>query len=321
MAENFNTRQKTHNDMQRQGRLFKILPDFLHAYALLARWDRPIGTWLLWLPMAWGLALGAVFYPIDLNRLVIYSLASIIGAIALRGAGCCFNDLVDRDFDSKVARTAARPLASGAITPRQAILFIIFQLLLGGAVLLLFPWQAWIVAMLSFPLIAIYPFVKRWSFYPQAVLGLTFNWGVWLGFSTIASKAPSFIWEADALLSAGSLYLAGFFWTMGYDTVYAHQDKEDDREIGVKSTALRFERHAMKFVLINYGLMLFMLLLCGWIAQLSLHWWGLAIGLSTFLILYRLKELDFNEATSCLIFFKFNRFIGLILMIGLLLSL
>ncbi len=224
-------------DSQHRG-LIAALPARLRGYALLARFDRPIGWWLLFWPCAWGLLLagGAPQW-----RLLAWFL---VGAIAMRGAGCVYNDIVDADLDRQVARTAARPVASGAITPRAAWLWLGVLCLVGLAVLLRLPRPAQIAALLSILPVAAYPFMKRITWWPQAWLGIVFSWGALVGWLAIR---PARL-EVLALLYAGSIA-----WVIGYDTIYALQDREDDALVGIRSSALRLGRHVRGGVAAFYG--------------------------------------------------------------------
>jgi 4-hydroxybenzoate polyprenyltransferase len=210
------------------------LPAAWQPYAMLARLDRPVGIWLLFLPCLIGLAFqrisGGLFLA-DLGWVVLF----LIGAVAMRGAGCTWNDITDRDVDAKVTRTARRPIPSGAISLNQAYTFLFVQLGVGFAVWLLLPGDAKITALLALPLVAIYPFTKRVTWWPQAWLGLTFNWGVLVG-------------AATASLITGPVYVLYFglvLWTIAYDTIYALQDREDDALVGVRSTARLFGKRAV----------------------------------------------------------------------------
>lgn len=199
------------------------LPGPAQAYARLARLDRPIGAWLLYWPCAWGLALSG-----GLRESWPVLLLLLLGAFAMRAAGCVWNDIVDRDLDAKVERTRGRPIPSGAVTVRAALAWMVALALIGLAVLLCLRPFAQMVALASLVLVAVYPFVKRVSWWPQAWLGLTFNWGALVGYAEGAGQL-----DATALV----LYGAGTFWTLGYDTIYAVQDIEDDALAGVRSSA------------------------------------------------------------------------------------
>ena len=221
------------------------LPKAARPYARLARLDRPIGTWLLLFPCWWSTALAylALGKPLDVEflRLVV---VFAIGAVVMRGAGCTFNDIVDRDFDRRVARTADRPIPSGQVTRRQAAAFMSLQMLIGLAVLVTLSETAILIGIASLVLVFSYPFMKRITYWPQAWLGLTFNWGALVGWAAVAD---------DLALPAIVLYVGGLFWTLGYDTIYAHQDKEDDALIGVKSTALRLGSRTRPFLMVFYA--------------------------------------------------------------------
>jgi 4-hydroxybenzoate polyprenyltransferase len=214
------------------------LPPAVQPWARLGRFDRPIGTWLLFWPCAIGLALTN-----DLGNLLLLPWF-LLGSLAMRAAGCAYNDIVDRDLDRQVARTAARPVASGAVSVPGAWGFAVAMSLIGLLVLLQLPRLAQLVALLSLALVAAYPFMKRITWWPQAWLGLTFNWGVWVGWA--CGVAP-------AGLSAAALAYAGcVFWTLGYDSIYAVQDREDDALAGIRSSARRLGAHVRPAVAVFY---------------------------------------------------------------------
>ena len=200
-------------------------------YARLARLDRPIGTWLLLLPCWWSVAMAAGAQGSASWKTVWLLVLFAIGATAMRGAGCTYNDIVDREFDASVARTRSRPIPSGKVSVKQAWAFLIAQCLIGLVVLLQFNAFAIVVGLASLAIVAAYPFMKRVTYWPQFVLGLAFNWGALMGWAVVMASlgAPAFL-----------LYVGGIAWTLAYDTIYAHQDKEDDILIGLKSTALKF---------------------------------------------------------------------------------
>ena len=214
--------------------LLARLPDWMQPYAMLARLDRPVGIWLLYLPCLIGLAFVRMrtgLYLVDLFWVPLF----LLGAVAMRGAGCTWNDITDKDFDAQVARTALRPLPSGAVTLREAFTFLGVQLAVGLAVWACLPGDAKLVALCALPLVAAYPFMKRVTWWPQAWLGLTLNWGILVGAATAGSlSVPVFI-----------LYAGLVLWTIAYDTIYALQDREDDALIGVQSTARLFGKRAV----------------------------------------------------------------------------
>jgi 4-hydroxybenzoate polyprenyltransferase len=205
------------------------LPGWAEPYARLARIDRPIGTWLLLFPAWWGIALAAPVQPEPGWPDPVLLLLFALGALVMRGAGCTLNDIADRDFDARVARTRLRPLPSGRITVFQALVFLAAQLAIGAAVLFSLNNLSILLGLAVLALIGTYPFMKRITWWPQLFLGLNFNWGALIGWTAVTGALA-----APPLL----LYLGGVFWTLGYDTIYAHQDKEDDARIGVKSSAL-----------------------------------------------------------------------------------
>ena len=200
-------------------------PRSLRPYLRLARLDRPIGTWLLLWPCWWSIALAAERWP-DPVLLVLFGL----GAVLMRGAGCCWNDIADRDIDGRVARTAGRPIPSGELSVRQAVAFMLALALAAFAILASFNAFAIVVGVASLAVVAIYPFMKRVTWWPQLFLGFAFNWGALLGWAAVRGSLD---------LAPVLLYVGGILWTLGYDTIYAHQDKDDDALIGVKSSALR----------------------------------------------------------------------------------
>src|SRR5712691_2320718 len=241
----------------------RILPARLYPYARLARLDRPIGTWLLLFPGWWGIALAARHWP-DPALLLLFAL----GAVTMRGAGCTLNDIADRHYDAQVARTRLRPLPSGAVSLRQAALFLLFQLAVGAAVLLNLNRASVLLGVAVLGLIATYPFMKRVTYWPQVFLGLNFNWGALIGWTAVTGALA---WPA--LL----LYLGGVFWTIGYDTIYAHQDKEDDLRIGVKSAAIALGSSTRPWLFAFYAAALLLWAAAGHAAGLgAIFWVGLA---------------------------------------------
>ena len=215
------------NDI-RETSVWDKLP-FLKPYALLARWDRPIGVWLLFWPCVWGMALAPSFKTAEPVQQLTWIILFFIGSIVMRGAGCTINDILDRDLDGRVQRTKTRPLASGQITLKAASAFLVLQLAIGAVILFQLSSLAIILGLCSLPLIATYPLMKRITWGPQFFLGLNFAAGVPIGWAAVEN---SLAWPAIIL------YVAGILWVVAYDTVYAHMDSEDDAVIGIKSTAL-----------------------------------------------------------------------------------
>jgi 4-hydroxybenzoate polyprenyltransferase len=278
------------------------LPERLRPFAVLARWDRPIGTWLLLWPCWWALAL-APGWP-DLRLLALLG----IGAVAMRGAGCVVNDLADRDLDARVERTRHRPLASGQLSVAQALAFLALQLLVGLAVLLSFNPFTVLLGLASMPLVMVYPLMKRITWWPQAFLGLTFNWGALVGWSAVTG---------DLAAPALTLYVAGFFWTLGYDTIYAHQDKVDDALIGVRSSARRLGAATMPWLWLFYGTALALIGVAGWLVAPGPGFYVM-LGLAGVHLAWQVRTIDLDDPASCLARFRSNREFGLLVFLALL---
>ena len=273
------------------------LPARLRPYALLARLDRPIGAWLLFLPGFWGIGLAA-----PEGRLVWLVLLFGIGAVLTRGAGCAVNDMWDRDLDRKVSRTAVRPLAAGTLGLGAAAGFVVALLLAALVVLLQLNRLAQLLGVASLLLLALYPLAKRVTWWPQLVLGLAFGWGAPMGYAAGAGRLD---WPA------ATLYGAAICWILGYDTIYAHQDREDDALIGVRSTALLFARSTPAFLAACYGAMVVLLGLTGWLAGLSAGFYGL-LAVGACMLAWQIARLDIDDPAQCLRLFKANRDVGLV---------
>lgn len=278
------------------------LPTRLKPYAQLMRLDRPIGTWLLFWPCVLGLMLGAAA---DERRLLewrdlYYVVLFGIGAIVMRGAGCTFNDIIDRDIDAAVARTRGRPLASGALKTKQAAALLVLLCLIGLGILVQFNLFTIGLGAASLLLVAAYPFMKRITWWPQAWLGLTFNWGALLGFAAATGRVSI----GDGLLYAGLI-----FWTLGYDTIYAHQDKEDDALIGVKSTARLFGANSRTWILRFYVLAFTLILAAGFCEHTG---WPFAFVMlaAGWHLLQQVRRLDIDDPANCLTLFRANRLTG-----------
>lgn len=277
-------------------------PRSLRPYLRLARLDRPIGTWLLLLPCWWGLSLASQAWP-DPRLLLLFA----IGAIVMRGAGCTLNDIIDREIDAKVARTAVRPLPSGAITVGQALAFFILQCFIGLVVLVQLNAFSIGVGIASLALVATYPFMKRITYWPQAVLGLAFNWGALLGWSAVTGGL-----SAPPLL----LYAAGISWTLAYDTIYAHQDKADDVRVGVRSTALLFGQSTKRWLLVFFALSLALAAAAAVVAGAAAPALFAALAAAGVHALWQVMRVDLDDPTDCLAKFRSNRDFGLILLAG-----
>ena len=283
-------------------------PQISRPYLRLARLDRPIGSWLLLMPCWWSLGLAgmAAGTAPSIRNIVLF----FIGAFAMRGAGCTWNDLVDRDLDAKVERTRSRPIPSGQVTVTQAAIFLIVQALIGLAVLLQFNGFTVLMGFASLGVVAIYPFMKRITYWPQIVLGLAFSWGALMGWPAMFGRLD---W-APLILYAGSIC-----WVIGYDTIYAHQDREDDALIGIKSTAILFRERTKPMLAVFYSAAVVLIALAGTLAGGGVYF---AIGLTAFAahLGWQVFSLDINDPAHCLKLFKANRDAGLILFLAMLIQ-
>jgi 4-hydroxybenzoate polyprenyltransferase len=288
----------------------RLAPESCRAFLRLARFDRPIGAWLLLFPCWWGQLLAERSFA-HASPNASYLLLFLVGAFVMRGAGCTYNDIVDRDYDARVARTAARPVASGQVSVAEAQMFLAVLALIGLLVLIQF--NAFTIALgaASLLLVAVYPFAKRYTDWPQVVLGLTFKWGALVGWSAIAgtlSMAPL------------TLYAGCVLWTIGYDTIYAHQDRDDDAAIGLKSSALTLGDATRSGVALLYAGAIIL-----WAVAAVLAGAGLAFFVALVLVgvqfAWQLATLVTEDAANCLKRFRSNQLVGWILCLGLLLDL
>jgi len=286
-----------------------LAPAWLKPYLRLARLDRPIGSWLLLLPCWWSSALAAVAAQARAPNILHLALF-FIGAFAMRGAGCTWNDIVDRDLDGAVERTRSRPIPSGQVSVAQAALFLVLQALIGFAVLITFNTFTIALGIASLAIVAVYPFMKRITYWPQIVLGLAFSWGALMGWAGAFGRLDA----APLLLYAGSIS-----WVIGYDTIYAHQDREDDALIGIKSTALLFGPRTKPMLAVFYGLAVILIGLAGIFAGAGVVF---ALGLAAFAahLVWQIVRLDTGDQDNCLAVFKSDRDAGLILFAGLVLD-
>ena len=284
-------------------------PPWSRPYLRLSRLDRPIGSWLLLMPCWWSAALAAGVIG-NLGRLPLTLVLFFIGAFVMRGAGCTWNDITDRDLDALVERTRSRPIPAGQVSVPQAVAFLVVQALIGLAVLLQFNRFAVATGIASLVIVAVYPFMKRITWWPQIVLGLAFSWGALMGFAVMQERI-----DATALL----LYAGSIAWVIGYDTIYAHQDTEDDALIGIKSTALFFGARTRPALTAFYGLAV---VLIGAALVLAAARWPAWIGLAAFAahLIWQIRRLEIGNPALCLRIFKSNRDAGLLLFAGLLLD-
>ncbi len=292
----------------------RFAPVPTRPYLRLSRADRPAGTWLLLIPCWWGIGLAAATGQGWTAQSIWLMIACAMGAFLMRGAGCTWNDISDRHIDAQVSRTRSRPIPSGQVTPKKAAVWMIAQALLAFAILLTFNTTAIILGIVSLAPVAIYPFAKRFTWWPQIFLGIAFNWGAILGWAAVTGTLS---------LAPVLLYLAGIIWTLFYDTIYAHQDREDDALIGVKSTARLFAENTPKW-LMGFLIACTVLLAMSTILALAptqsplpllialAGVWGFGWHLA-----WQLRRLDINDTDLCLKLFRSNRDAGLIIALSL----
>src|ERR1700732_2767296 len=280
-------------------------PPWSRPYLRLSRFDRPIGSWLLLMPCWWSAALAAGVAH-DIHRLPLVIALFFVGAFVMRGAGCTWNDITDRDLDAIVERTRSRPIPAGQVSVARAFAFLIVQALVGLAVLLAFNRFAVATGIASLVIVAVYPFLKRITHWPQIGLGLAFSWGALMGWAAAFGRL-----DAPALL----LYAGAIAWVIGYDTIYAHQDREDDALIGIKSTALLFGERTKPMLAIFYGLAVILIGLAGARAGAGALFW---LGLAAFAahLAWQIVRVDIADPDLCLAVFKSDRDAGLILFAG-----
>ena len=296
------TPETSPSDIPRGRWVDRLAPAWARPYIRLSRLDRPIGTWLLLFPCWWSIALASVA-PEHWHLFVLFA----IGAMVMRGGGCTWNDILDRDFDAQVARTRDRPLPAGEVTVLQAFAWFTVQLLIGAAILFSFNLFAIWVGVASLALVALYPMAKRVTFWPQFVLGLAFNWGALLGWAAV---------RGDLAAPAGLLYAGGIFWTLGYDTIYAHQDRRDDPAAGVKSSARALGVMASKPWLAGfYAAAIVLFGFAGHSAGLGWPFWvGLALGAGQ--LAWQIADVDLDDPRDGLAKFRSNRLFGWLLLAG-----
>lgn len=282
------------------------LPSGWTPYVLLARLDRPIGAWLLFLPGLWSILLGRLPALPTLRLIALFG----IGSVVMRAAGCVVNDMWDRDLDRRVTRTAGRPLAAGMLSMRQAAAFLLALLLIGLVILLQLNLRAQALGAASLLLVGLYPLAKRVTWWPQLVMGFTFGFGAPLGYVAATGRF-------DAAFAA--IYAAAILWDLGFDTIYAHQDREDDALIGVRSTARLFGRHTRPFLAACDAATIAVLALAGWLAGLSAAF-GVALALPAALLAWQVWRIDIDDPALCLRLFRANREVGLAVALAILLG-
>jgi 4-hydroxybenzoate polyprenyltransferase len=288
---------RAHTDIAADGWVAR-LPQGWRPYALLARIDRPIGAWLLFLPGLWSLLLARAPWGETAWLVALF----FVGSFLMRAAGCVVNDMWDRDLDRQVTRTAGRPLASGALRMRQATAFLLVLLVVSLGILLQLRPLAQLLGVASLGLVALYPLAKRVTWWPQLMLGFTFGWGAPMGYAAGSGRIDA---------AAIALYAAAIVWILGYDTIYAHQDREDDALVGVRSTARLFADRSRPFLVACYGATLLLLGVAGWqdgLTKLAL----LPMLPAAWLLLRQIRTLDIADPAHCLVLFRSNREVGLL---------
>jgi 4-hydroxybenzoate polyprenyltransferase len=295
----------SHTDIVTGGWIARLPPASV-PFVLLARLDRPIGAWLLFLPGLWSILLAGAPPGLTARLIVLF----LVGAVLMRGAGCVVNDMWDRDLDRRVARTIGRPLASGAVSLRGAWLFLAALCTPSLLILLALHPLAQALGVASLLLVALYPLAKRVTWWPQLMLGFTFGWGAPMGYAAAAGRLDG---------AAGALYLAAIVWILGYDTIYAHQDREDDALVGMRSTARLWGESSRPFLAACYGATVALLALAGALAGLSWAYFA-ALVLPAALLARQVVRLDIHDPGLCLSLFKANRDVGLAVALAILLG-
>ena len=273
----------------------------------LTRLEKPIGYMLLFWPCSWGLTL-AYDFSTNLNNYFFYLLLFFLGAVLMRSAGCIVNDILDKEFDKKVERTKNRPIASNNVSVRLGIIYSIILCFLALLVLLNFNMLTIILAFSSMPLAFAYPLMKRFTYWPQLFLGITFNYGLILGWTAVSDELN---------LLPVLFYFGAIFWTLGYDTLYGYQDIKDDEIIGLKSTSIKFKNNPNKFLIICYSVFLFIILTIGLLVNLNKLFYVIFIIIVFHMIYFQIKKLEIKNKLNCLKIFKSNNFLGLLVFLSL----
>ena len=279
----------------------------INLFIELTRLKKPIGYMLLFWPCAWGLTI-AYDISTNLNTYFFYIILFFLGAVLMRSAGCIVNDILDRKFDRKVSRTKNRPLASGKISVSLGIIYATVLCLLAFLVLINFNYFTIIIALASMPLAFTYPLMKRFTYWPQLFLGVTFNYGLILGWTSINSTIS---------LIPLVFYFGAIFWTLGYDTIYGYQDIKDDEIIGLKSTSIKFKKNPYTFLYLCYTIFIFSLILTGYLMKLNNIFYLLMIIIIFQMFYSQLNKLNIKNTSSCLKIFKSNNLLGLLVLLSL----
>jgi len=282
----------------------------IKLFIQLTRLNKPIGFMLLFWPCMWGLVI-AYNFKFGLNNFFFYGILFLLGSVLMRSAGCIVNDIADKNYDKKVERTKHRPIASEKVSIKIAILYVLILCALAFLVLINFNHFTILMALISMPLAFTYPLMKRFTYWPQLFLGITFNYGLVLAWISIKN---------DISLVPIVFYLGAIFWTLGYDTIYGYQDIKDDEIIGVKSTSIKFKNKPKKFILISYLVFIISLILVGILMKFKIFYYLFLIIPIIHLLLFQIKKLNVNNPIKCFEIFKSNNFLGLIIFINILIG-
>ena len=282
----------------------------LNLFIELTRLKKPIGFMLLFWPCAWGLTI-AYDFSNNINIYFFYLFLFFLGSILMRSAGCIVNDIMDEEFDKKVERTKNRPIASGKVSKKLGIIYILILCLLAFLILVNFNWFTIILALGSIPLAFSYPLIKRYTYWPQLFLGVTFNYGLILGWLSVKNSLD---------IIPIIFYIGAIFWTLGYDTIYGFQDIKDDEIIGIKSTSIKFKKTPITFLTICYSIFIFFTLIVGILMKFNNLFFIILILPFLHLFAYQVKNIKINDATNCLKIFKSNNFFGLLILLNILIG-
>ena len=282
----------------------------LNLFIELTRLKKPIGFMLLFWPCVWGLTL-AYDFSNDLNDYFFYLTLFFLGSVLMRSAGCIVNDILDKEFDKKVSRTKNRPIASGKVSIKIGLAYVVFLCLIALLVLLNFNTLTIVLALGSMPLAFSYPLMKRYTYWPQLFLGITFNYGLILGWASIIGEIS---------IASIVFYLGAIFWTLGYDTIYGFQDIKDDEIIGVKSTSIKFKKNPKKFLLLCYLLFISSLIILGFLMNFNYLFYIFLLIPITHLLFFQVYKINFKNPKNCFEIFKSNNFLGLVMLINILIG-
>ena len=279
----------------------------MNHFVELTRLKKPIGYMLLFWPCSWGLTL-AYDFSNNLNLYIFYLILFFLGSVLMRSAGCIVNDIVDKDFDKKVSRTKYRPIASGKVSVKVGLIYTSTLCFLALLVLINFNWHTILLALGSMPLAFSYPLMKRFTYWPQLFLGITFNYGLILGWTCIKEGI-----EIVPIV----LYVGAIFWTLAYDTIYGFQDIKDDEIIGLKSTSIKFKQIPYTFLYMSYSIFFLSLILIGYLLKLNIYYYISLVLIFLHLFYFQLKKLNIKNSNSCLNTFKSNNHLGFYVFVGL----